>query len=285
MSVKLATIKDIRPYLTEELRSIYDGNEIASLSRILLKTIFDAPGLHRIYDNQQPLDEPKARRIIDICNELKTGKPYQYVLGQTEFYNCIINVNPGVLIPRPETEELVDLIIKENINYHGRIIDFGTGSGCIAIALSANMPGAEVTGIDMSDSALGVARSNADLNRVGVNFEKDDILNFKSEMRAGIFVSNPPYIRHSEKQLMHRNILDYEPHMALFVDDSDPLVYYRAILDISRTNLEAGGKIYFEINEAMGREIHRLISLYGYREISILKDLNNRDRIAKAIRV
>lgn len=284
MSVNLATIKEIRPYLAAELGTIYNDNEVAALSRIIVKTIFEAHGLHRIYDNTKLLTVDEAGRIVEICSALKTGKPYQYVLGETWFYNCRIRVNPDVLIPRPETEELVDLIVKDNKNYDGRIIDFGTGSGCIAIALASNLPHAEVTGIDISEGALAIARENAELNRVNVKLEKGDILNYEMEMKAGIFVSNPPYVRDSEKQLMHRNVLGFEPHHALFVEDSDPLVYYRAILEISQRNLEPGGKIYFEINEAMGREMTDMISLYGFSEISIIKDLNNKDRIAKATR-
>lgn len=284
MSVNLATIKEIRPYLAAELGTIYNDNELAALSRIIVKTIFEADGLHRIHDNTQPLTRHEAGRITDICNELKTGKPYQYVLGETGFYNCRIRVNPGVLIPRPETEELVDLIVKENRNYNGRIIDFGTGSGCIAIALAANLPNADLTAIDISEEALDIARGNADLNSVNVKFEKGDILNYKREMKAGIFVSNPPYVRNSEKKLMQQNVLGFEPHQALFVEDSDPLLYYRAILEISKRNLERGGKIYFEINEALGSEMAELISSFGFNEISIIKDLNDRNRIAKASR-
>lgn len=284
MSVNLATIKEIKPYLTKELGGIYNENEIAFLSRIIIKTAFDTPGLHLFTTGQQTVNDHQASRIIEICNELKSGKPYQYVLGKTEFYNCIINVSPAVLIPRPETEELVDLIIRENKGYHGFIIDFGTGSGCIAIALAANIQGIEVTGIDLSEEALAVAVGNADLNSVRVKFEKKDILNFSGEMKAGIFVSNPPYVRNSEKKQMHRNVLDFEPHDALFVEDKDPLVYYRAILEISRTNLEMGGKVYFEINEAMGKDIFDLFPLYGFREISIIKDLNDRDRFAKGVK-
>lgn len=284
MSVNLATIKEIKHYLTKELGSIYNENEVTYLFRIIIKTVFDTPGLHMIMTGHQALNDNQVSRIIEICNEMKSGKPYQYVLGKTEFYNCIINVGPAVLIPRPETEELVDLIIRENKGYHGSIIDLGTGSGCIAIALAANIAGAEVTGIDLSDDALDVARCNADLNSVRVIFEKKDILNYSGEKKAGIFVSNPPYVRNSEKKQMQRNVLDFEPHDALFVEDTDPLVYYRAILEISRTNLETGGKIYFEINEAMGKEIFNLFSFYGFREISIIKDLNERDRIAKGVK-
>ena len=177
----------------------------------------------------KPVTSEQVKRVVDICKELKTGKPIQYILGETIFYDCIIRVNNATLIPRPETEELVDLIIRENRGLPGNIIDIGTGSGCIAIALAANLPGAVITGIDISDEAIRIARENALLNNVAVSFVKGDIFNFDYEIvnKAEIIVSNPPYVRNSEKQFMSKNVLDFEPHNALFVTDSDPLVYYQ----------------------------------------------------------
>ena len=178
MSFNLATIKDLAPYLKKELKDLYDPDEISSLSLIIIKTIFRGYRLHQIYDPQQSIDHNQSACIISITEELKTGKPYQYVLGQTEFYNCIIKVSPAVLIPRPETEELVDIIIRENKDFSGEILDIGTGSGCIAIAVARNIAGAFVTGWDISDEALELAEENARLNNVSVKFEKRDILNF-----------------------------------------------------------------------------------------------------------
>lgn len=285
MAVKLLTIKDIRLYLEKELSHIYDANESASLSMIIMKTIFQPYGLHKIYDPQFRINEAQTSEITGIVKELKTGKPYQQVLGETEFFNCKIKVTPDVLIPRPETEELVDLIIRENKDFEGEIIDFGTGSGCIAIALAINIPHSKVTGLDISPKALDVARLNAAHNKAEVRFEKNDILDFNPEgKKAGIIVSNPPYVRQSEKAGMKRNVLDFEPSQALFVDDSDPLVFYRKILEIANQILIRGGKVYFEINEALGSEMKDLITSNGYSEVRIMKDLNNRDRIAKGIK-
>lgn len=285
MAVNLLRIKDIKQYLEKELADIYDANETASLFRIIMKTILRSRGLHRIYDPQFFINEAQSEEITGIVKELKAGRPYQYVLGETEFFNCIIKVTPDVLIPRPETEELASLVISENKGFKGEIVDFGTGSGCIAIALATGLPGSSVTGIDYSDKVLEVAKMNAGINNVDVQFEKNDILNYsRAGRRAGIAVSNPPYVRTSEKAMMQRNVLDFEPPQALFVDDSDPLVFYRKILEICKELLVPGGKVYFEINEAFGSEMSRLMSSFGYIEINIVRDLNNRDRIAKGIK-
>jgi release factor glutamine methyltransferase len=283
MSINLLTIKDLRIYLTKELKSLYNENALNTLARIIIKTTTGTSGLHQLSNPEGGITEKQASEIIKICAELKTGKPYQYVLGETTFYDCIIKVNPSVLIPRPETEELVNLIIDENKGYTGEIIDFGTGSGCIAIALASKLPGASVTGIDNSENSLRLAEENAKLNNVEVSFKNGDILNFDADLvnKAGIIVSNPPYVRHSEKELMNMNVLDFEPHNALFVEDSEPLLYYKCLLEIGKSVLMQPGRIYFEINQAMGSQMKTLMDATGYSDIQILKDLNNRDRIIK----
>lgn len=283
MAFNLLTIKDIRIYLAKELKSLYNENELNTLAGIIIKTVTGTSGLHQLNTPERGITEIQASEIIKICKDLKTGKPYQYVLGETAFYDCIIRVNPSVLIPRPETEELADLIIKENKGYTGEIIDFGTGSGCIAIALASKLPRASVTGIDNSENSLLLAEENAKLNNVDISFKNGDILNFDADSvnKAGIIVSNPPYVRNSEKKLMNRNVLDFEPHNALFVEDSEPLLYYKCLLEIGRSVLIKPGKIYFEINEAMGMQLKTLMDATGYSDVQILKDLNNRDRIIK----
>ena len=286
MSVNLLTIKDIRAYLKIELEDLYDDNEISSLSRSIIKTIFRGSGLHELFNTQKSLGNEESLQIKNICEELRSGKPYQYILGETEFYNCSLEVTPDVLIPRPETEELTDIIIRENKDFKGEILDFGSGSGCISIALKINIRGSSVTGIDISDEALAVARRNAIRNNAEVNFMKNDILdfNYQGYKKVEIIVSNPPYVRKSERSLMKRNVLDFEPSRALFVDDEDPLIFYGALLDISQKLLMTGGKIYFEINEALGEEMKKLMLSKGFSEVMILKDLNNRDRFAKGIK-
>jgi release factor glutamine methyltransferase len=283
MGVEIHTIKNIRSYIAKELEEIYQEPEISSFTNIIIKTVIGLSRLHHLYMPESPITDDQARLIIDFCKELKTGKPIQYILGETIFYGCTIRVNSSTLIPRPETEELVDLIIRENKGYTGNIIDFGTGSGCIAIALAANLPGSVVTGIDISDEAIRLSRENASLNKVTVSFAKGDILNFNPDIinKTGIVVSNPPYVRHSEKRFMSKNVLDFEPHIALFVTDSDPLVYYQAILKLIDKILVPGGRLYFEINEAMGKSMIQLTESFGYSKTEVISDINSKERIIK----
>jgi release factor glutamine methyltransferase len=283
MTVNLLTIKDIRTYLAAELGKIYDEREIRFLTRLIIRKVIDVVGPYHMNETGRELTAEEASRIAAICERLKTGEPYQYVLGETEFCGYTIRVNPSVLIPRPETEFLADLIIRENFRFAGGIIDLATGSGCIAIALAGLLPGSSVTAIDNSAAALETAAGNAVLNGVKVDFIQKDILEpgISFPFKAGIFVSNPPYVRNSEKLFMQRNVLDFEPHEALFVDDSDPLVFYRAVLGIAEDHLLPGGKIYFEINEAMGTKIAELLVSNGYQKTKIIKDLNQKDRIVK----
>src|SRR5450759_289733 len=235
MGVKIQTIKDFRFYLAKELNAIYKEPEIRILADILIKTVTGITKLHQLYNNEYRLNDGEAQKVIEFVEELKTGKPIQYIVGETTFYNCTIKLNDSILIPRPETEELINLIIRENRGYQGNIIDFGSGSGCIAIALAANLTHSTLTGIEISADAIKIAQQNSVLNNVKVSFIKGDIFNFDPEeiSKAGIIVSNPPYVRESEKLLMARNVLDFEPPLALFVNDSDPLIYYKAILKLA----------------------------------------------------
>jgi release factor glutamine methyltransferase len=283
MSVNIQTLKDIRNYLIQELKEIYPEHEIIAITNLIIKTEFNIDRLHLLLNSAMPVSGHDAERIIEICNELKTGKPVQYILGVTEFYNCTIKVNEETLIPRPETEELVGLIIGENSGFSGSLTDFGTGSGCIAIALKKHFADAVITGIDISDGALEIAALNAASNQTDISFLKKDIFHFDtgSLLPADIIVSNPPYVTKSEKNLMNRNVLDFEPHNALFVSDEDPLIYYRTILDQSVSILKPGGKAYFEINEKKGEEMHRLMEAKGYSEVVVAKDINGKNRFVK----
>jgi release factor glutamine methyltransferase len=283
MSVGLKTIKDIRAYLLKELRDIYPDYEINGITNLIFKTLFGIDRLHIMLNPDLILSSDRRTKFIEIAMELKTGKPIQYILGETFFYDCIIKVNHATLIPRPETEELVDLIIKENRDFEGKIIDVGTGSGCIAISLKKNLKLAGVTGIDISQEALEVARTNAHLNDALVSFINCDILHFDQVKvpDCDIIVSNPPYVMESEKQYMRRNVLDFEPREALFVPDNDPLVFYRAIINFSEKKLIPGGKIYLEINEKKGDEILHLIDLAGFSDIKIITDIHGKNRFIK----
>lgn len=284
MAVKIQTIKEIRFHIRKELSEIYNVHEANIVSDIILKTVTGLKKLHQLYDDRQKVTESDKEKIFLFVNELKKGKPIQYVTGETTFYNCLIKLNTSTLIPRPETEELVDLIIRENKAFKGKIIEFGSGSGCIAIALSANLTSADITGVEISDEALNISRKNAELNNVRVTFSKNDILNFDFAgiEKAEIIVSNPPYVRESEKKLMSENVLGFEPPLALFVSDSEPLIYYKAILEIADQILLPGGKIYFEINEALGKSLSEVVESFDYSGIEIVRDLNDKERILKA---
>ena len=283
MGVKIQTIKDIRFYLSRELAGIYNEPEIRVLADILIKTVTGTTKLHDLYDKNYVITEKQAEKFWGIAEDLKTGRPIQYIIGETTFYNCAIKVNNSTLIPRSETEELVDLIIKENRDYKGEIIDIGSGSGCITIALAVNLPSAKVTGVEISDDAITIARENAVSNKANVSFVKGDIFSIDGEMlsKAGIIVSNPPYVRNSEKSQMNKNVIDFEPHLALFVSDSDPLIYYKAILKLADTILLPAGYLYFEINEAMGKPLDELFKAFDYAHIEIVLDINDKERIIK----
>ena len=283
MGVKIQTIKDIRFYLSRELAGIYKEPEIRVLADILIKTVTGTTKLHDLYDKNYVITEKQAEKFWGIAEDLKTGRPIQYIIGETTFYNCAIKVNNSTLIPRSETEELVDLIIKENRDYKGEIIDIGSGSGCITIALAVNLPSAKVTGVEISDDAISIARENAVSNKANVSFVKGDIFSIDGEMlsKAGIIVSNPPYVRNSEKSQMNKNVIDFEPHLALFVSDSDPLIYYKAILKLADTILLPAGYLYFEINEAMGKPLVELFKAFDYAHIEIVLDINDKERIIK----
>jgi len=283
MGVKIQTIKDIRFYLSRELAGIYNEPEIRVLADILIKTVTGTTKLHDLYDKNYVITEKQAEKFWGIAEDLKTGRPIQYIIGETTFYNCAIKVNNSTLIPRSETEELVDLIIKENRDYKGEIIDIGSGSGCIAIALAVNLPSARVIGVEISDDAITIARENAVSNKANVSFVKGDIFSIDGEMlsKAGIIVSNPPYVRNSEKSQMNKNVIDFEPHLALFVSDSDPLIYYKAILKLADIILLPAGYLYFEINEAMGKPLVELFKAFDYAHIEIVLDINDKERIIK----
>jgi release factor glutamine methyltransferase len=229
------------------------------------------------------IEKVNNEEIISIINRINQSEPIQYILGETEFYGRKFKVNKNVLIPRPETEELVDLIIKENKKQKKiKVLDIGTGSGCIAITLAKELPEAEVCALDISKDALKTANENALMNNAKVDFSHADIIqNLKFKLQnLNIIVSNPPYVRESEKKQMHTNILEHEPFTALFVKDEDPLIFYKSIILFAKQHLVENGKCYFEINEKFGQETIALFAENNFSEIRIIKDLQNKDRIA-----
>lgn len=258
----------LQPQFYQQLAHLYTQNEIA----ILLKWIAECKTLN----HSQSIYE-------QILEQLKNGTPIQYVLGETQFYGLIFNVNSNVLIPRPETEELVDLVINENKNLAITILDIGTGSGCIAITLQKNLPKAKVCALDVSAEAINIAKQNAVLNSVEIDFFVADALHLKSGNYAqyNLIVSNPPYITQTEKSEMNLQVLAFEPHLALFVDDESPLIFYDAISNFALTNLLPQGKLYFEINQYLGLQTQKMLEQKGFNT-QIIKDINANDRIIVA---
>jgi len=286
---KNKTIRDLIHHMQSELKDVYPQRELNSLVEIVLTGITHLKKRHHlhIYQDQTP-DPEHIRQIKDITKQLKSGKPIQQILGETQFYELTIKTSPAALIPRQETEELVDWMISDLKGTRARILDIGTGTGCIAIALACHLKNAGVHGLDVSPQILDLARENAHLNGVEIRFLLADI--FKApppEIQPGddsyqVIVSNPPYVRESEKNRMHPNVLKYEPGQALFVSDQDPLIYYRKILEFAEDHLEHQGLIWFEINEALGRQMISLLEAKDYQNIQLRKDINDKDRMIKA---
>ena len=278
-------IKEIILWIKSELKGHYPSSEIESFVSLIFNHLLNYSRTQLILHNEYSLSTRTIQEIEHIILELKQNKPIQYILGNTEFYTMHFNVTPGVLIPRQETEELVDWIINENKKGFHKILDIGTGSGIIAIVLAKNLPGAIVFATDISNEALTTTRKNCKLNNVDVQILQHNILNHANDLNEtfDLIVSNPPYVTESEKQYMHPNVLDYEPPVALFVPDSDPLQFYRKIVDFALANLNTNGKLYFEINESYGKEVALLLEEKDFSEILLKKDINGKDRMIRAV--
>ncbi len=290
-------LKNYRNIFKTELQSIYDEQEMDSFFYIILEKIHKMKRVDLALNTDTILDGTHLRRWKTIVSELKTQKPIQYILGETEFYGLPFLVNESTLIPRPETEELVELIINQVGSGRReagsiKILDIGTGSGCIAISLAKNIPNATVFAIDVSEKALATAKKNAEINKVEVNFITADILKVDDLQKLpssishlpsfDIIVSNPPYVRHLEKAEIKPNVLEYEPHLALFVEDDDALLFYRKIAALATKNLSANGTLYFEINQYLGKETVALLEGFGFKNIELRKDIYGNDRMIAA---
>jgi release factor glutamine methyltransferase len=289
-------LKTFKSKMLTALSSIYDEQEIESFFYLLLESY---QGKKRIDLALNPDMEMDALQLIQwesALSELLNQKPIQYIIGATEFYGLPFMVNENTLIPRPETEELVDWIVAESRNSATgslKILDIGTGSGCIAISLAKNLPNAEVFAVDVSEKALAVAKKNADTNKVKVNFIQADILkindlvelptsNFQLPTHFDIIVSNPPYVRHLEKAEIKPNVLEHEPHLALFVEDTDALLFYRKIVELAKENLVEKGKLFFEINQYLGKETLQLLEKFGFNSTELKKDIYGNDRMTRS---
>jgi release factor glutamine methyltransferase len=275
------TIKHYRDYFIEELTLLYDVGEVESFFYLILEAKHQ---LHRVDLALQPdlaFSESELKIWSFILEQLKKEIPIQYILGVTHFYRLEFEVNSAVLIPRPETEELVDWIINSSkVHSKLKILDIGTGSGCIAISLAKNFPNAEVFALDVSEKALATAKKNAALNQVAIQFIHQSILETEDlGQQFDVIVSNPPYVRHLEKQEIKKNVLDNEPHLALFVDDNDALVFYRKIAQLAQKNLNPQGQLYFEINQYLGQEMLDLLQKMGFKDTVLRKDIYGNDRM------
>jgi release factor glutamine methyltransferase len=272
-------------HIKSELEGIYPETEIKSFSYLIVEKL---TGFSRteVIVNKNTLFSIEQHHVIEsFIQKLKKFIPIQYILGETEFFGLTFNVNESVLIPRPETEELVDWIRNEsNGNSNLKILDIGTGSGCIAISLKHEFPTAEVDAFDISENALKTAQNNANINKLSVQFTKVDILNASHTLNKwDIIVSNPPYVLENEKTDMDANVLENEPHLALFVPDNDPLLFYRNIAIFAQKQLNNNGKLYFEINRQYGQATIELLCNIGFTNIELRKDISGNDRMIKAV--
>lgn len=284
-------IKLYKSLFIDELSSIYDPEEIESFFYLILESKNKLKRIDLALNPDLIFNDENINYWTSITENLKQEIPIQYLLGKTSFYGFEFEVNHNVLIPRPETEELVDWIIKSqthskteaNENKKIKILDLCTGSGCIAIVLARTIPNAEVYALDISEKALEVARKNATINQVSVNFICCDLLKVDDLKHLfDIIVSNPPYVRELEKQEIKKNVLSYEPHLALFVEDSNALVFYKKIAELSKINLKPNGKLFFEINQYLGKEMVDLLISSQFKNIELRKDIYGNDRMIKA---
>ena len=277
------SIADVRRSLKDALTDKYGLREATAMARIAVATLKGWSFNELVANEDRPASDFLINRIDEIKSQLLNDMPLQYALGQTVFYGLTLKVGPGVLIPRPETEQLVDLIVKENPGADLRVLDVCTGSGAIALALARNLPFSRVDAVDVSPRALDYARRNTSDLKAKINILQEDVFSFTpKDSSYDIIVSNPPYIDESEKAGMEANVLDYEPHEALFVSDSDPLVFYRRIAELGLTTLCAGGRLYFEINPRHAADLKALLENMGYADVEVLKDVHGSLRFAKA---
>ena len=280
MRIASNRICDIERFAYSELKEVYHSDEIRNLLRNIFEEYLGWDLTTWLLSKQKTINQSDLLKINFAIKDLKRHRPIQYIIGKADFCGMSLKVNENVLIPRPETEGIVELAIA-HCHSPRRILDLGTGSGCIAIALAKVFPNAEITAVDISGKALEVARQNTWNQGVGIEFVQADILNDNLDnlRQFDLIISNPPYVRELEKAQMQPNVLDYEPHTALFVPDNDPLLFYRRIAEIARKLLVANGLLIVEINENLGEETARLMRAKGF-ETSLHNDFKGKTRFA-----
>jgi len=271
-------VSNIIPYFIKQLKGITQEHEIISWAYISINFLLGYNRSDCIIHASMDITSDMSDRIKQIIAELKTNKPIQHIIGETEFFGLKFNVNEHTLIPRRETEELVQWVLEHEFS---SALDIGTGTGCIPVVLKKNKD-IEITAIDVSESALLVAKENAKINEVEINFLQQDILNTTTLPKVDVIISNPPYVLDKEKELMLANVLDNEPYLALFVPNNNPLLFYKKIADLAFTSLPKNGFLFFEINERFGKETVEMLSAIGFVDIELKKDINDKDRMIKA---
>jgi release factor glutamine methyltransferase len=280
-------LKNIRESFFNDLKEIYDEREIKSLFEMVCESVFGLTRTDLLLKDVALLLEGDMLKFDFVLSELIKRLPIQYVFGEAHFYERLFNVNEHVLIPRQETEELIQLILKSTSDTSSKILDIGTGSGIIPITLNKELAESDVWAIDISKEALKVAEVNSKKHDSNITFKEIDVLD-ESKWNDlpndfNVIVSNPPYVLNSEKELMHNNVLDYEPHLALFVEDNNPLLFYKKITKLAIQKLKKGGKLYFEINEMYGKETANLLT-ESFKEVKVEKDINGKDRFVYGIK-
>lgn len=283
------SLKEFKNLFSEQLLEIYPKTEIDTFFFLLIEEYLGLERIDVILKADYKIDEQKLSILKNVLKRLKKEEPIQYIIGKTEFYGNPFFVDKNTLIPRPETEELVAWIIneveglKQDVQESVSILDVGTGTGCIPISLAKNLLNATIAAIDISADALQVANKNADLNNVSINFLEIDILNAPELPRKyDVIMSNPPYVREQEKAEIQNNVLQNEPHLAIFVSDDDPLIFYRKIADLAKNHLSEKGILFFEINQYLGKETCNLLKQIGFKSVELRKDLFQNDRMIKA---
>lgn len=276
--------KNYRNNFIEKLTPLYDVLEAESFFHIVLEDFHQMKRIDLALNPEFSFSEEELEKWDSVLEKLLQEIPIQYILGKAHFYGLEFEVNENTLIPRPETEELVEWIIKNNSKIEAfkdvKILDIGTGSGCIAISLAKNLPHSNVFAIDVSEKALETAQRNALKNEANVTFLLKNVLEIEDlEQEFDIIVSNPPYVRNLEKEEIKKNVLEYEPHLALFVDDNDALVFYRKISELAQQNLSENGQLFFEINQYLGDEMIALLKAKDFKEIELRKDIYDNDRM------
>ena len=273
-------------YIKKELAKLYPETEVQGFTRLLFESVCGWDYTAQILNKNERVSDSDFSEIKRIVSRLKEFEPIQYIFGETEFMDLKLKVNRSVLIPRPETEELVNWIIETNTIDSPRILDIGTGSGCIPLALKSRVRNAKISAVDISVKALEVAQQNATNNNLDVHFFKTDILNWEnySWNFFDVIVSNPPYVREVEKQKMNPNVLNHEPEKALFVTDENPLIFYERIAEFAQKYLVKNGKLFFEINEYLGVETCNLLENKGFADIELRKDINGKNRMISCMK-